>query len=125
MRGGGGGGGGGGGREVESADCPDVVGGGGGGEDVGMWSGDRDRFVGLEGGGGGGGGGGGDLALNSCSVFGFECNLALNSKISLLRLEICSSFSVKQSMMRFAMSCASTSAAFAPSRNSSLELNLV
>jgi hypothetical protein len=34
------------------------------------------------------------LTLNSCSVFGFECNSAVNSKISSMRREICSSFSV-------------------------------
>jgi hypothetical protein len=78
-------------------------------------------FVDLD----GGGGGGGNLTLNSCSVFGFDCNLAFKSKISSFKLEICSSFSVKRSMARFAISCASTSAAFASSRTSSLDVNLV
>ena len=79
-----------------------------------------DSFIGLE-----GGGGGGDFALNSCSVFGLAFNLAFSSAISLFKNTICSSFSVRRSIARLAMSCASTSAALIPSRKSSLDVNLV
>jgi hypothetical protein len=63
--------------------------------------------------------------LNSCSVLGLEARRAFRTDISLFKDVICSSFSVIRSIVRFTMSCASNSAAFAPSRTSSLDMNLV
>lgn len=63
--------------------------------------------------------------MNSFSVLGLAMSFALRSTTSADKEAICSSFCVKRSMVRLAMTSASSSASLCSSRASSLDKNRV